>query len=123
MSKRAYDNYFKSKKHDIKKDLVNTFMLYESDNKCHFIMSNGYSIIMVNSMYLDYVENNKYKVYLIRTFETFSDKNWETYDYIEKHENNIDLINYISEYWEIEIVEFDENNQEHLELKRERETW
>ena len=52
-----------------------------------------------------------------------SDENWETYDYIEKHENNVDLINYISEYWDIEIVAFDENNREHIELKTQRETW
>ena len=75
MSKRDYDNYFKSKKHTIKKDLVNTFMLYKHGSKCDFMMSNGYSIILVNSMYTDYVENNKYKDYLFRMFETFSDKN------------------------------------------------
>lgn len=74
MSKRDYDNYFKSKKHEIKKDLVNTFMLYENDNKCHFIISNGFSIVKVNSMYTDYVENNKYKDYLVRMFETFGNR-------------------------------------------------
>lgn len=74
MSKRDYDNYFKSKKHEIKKDLVSTFMLYKHDNKCDFIMSNGFIIVMVNSMYTDYIENNKYKDYLIRMFETFSDR-------------------------------------------------
>ena len=68
MSKRDYDNYFKSNKHTIKKDLVNTFMLYKHDNKCDFIISNGFSIVKVNSMYTDYVESNKYKDYLIRMF-------------------------------------------------------
>lgn len=93
MSKRDYDNYFKSRKHEIKKDLVNTFMLYKHDNKCDFIMSNGFSIVMVNSMYTDYVESNKYKDYLIRMFETFSDKNKtsliETLD-LETIKNNLD---------------------------------
>ena len=49
-------------------------MLYKHDNKCDFIMSNGFSIVKVNSMYTDYVESNKYKDYLIRMFETFSDR-------------------------------------------------
>lgn len=52
-----------------------------------------------------------------------SDESWEMYDYIEQHENNEELLGEISCHWDIEIVKFDENNEEHLELKRERETW
>lgn len=50
-----------------------------------------------------------------------SDENWEMYDFIEKHKNNVALLDYISDYWSIKIVEFDENNQEHL--KKQRSVW
>lgn len=52
-----------------------------------------------------------------------SDESWGMYDYIEKHENNEDLLKEISCHWDIEIVEFDENNAEHIELKNMRERW
>lgn len=52
-----------------------------------------------------------------------SDESWELYDFINEHKNDVDLLKIISDYWDIEIVGFDENNREHIELKEQRETW
>ena len=52
-----------------------------------------------------------------------TDDNDELFDYINKLEENTDLLDFISEIWSIEIVEFDKNNKEHLQLKEDRESW
>lgn len=48
----------------------------------------------------------------------------ERYDYYKNYdistkEKELELINDISELWEIEIVPYDENNEEHKELRKE----
>ena len=90
MSKRSYDSYFKSKKHKIKDELVKTFITHDK----YFLLSNGYSIIMVDTMYTDYMEYNKYKGYLVNMFETFNDRDKtyviDTLD-LDTIKNNLDL--------------------------------
>lgn len=50
-----------------------------------------------------------------------SDDNEELYDYISKQKENEDLLNFINEVWSMEIVKFDKNNKEHIELKESRD--
>lgn len=52
-----------------------------------------------------------------------TDDNEELYDYINKQKENKDLLDFISDVWSIEIVEFDKNNKEHKQLKEDRENW
>lgn len=52
-----------------------------------------------------------------------TDGNEELFEYISKQKENKDLLDFISEIWTIEIVEFDENNEEHKQLKEDRENW
>lgn len=51
-----------------------------------------------------------------------SDGNEELYSYIKKHKKNKRLLDLISDIWSIDIVEYDETNEEHLQLKEERES-
>lgn len=39
-----------------------------------------------------------------------TDENWELYKYIKKHKLNTELLDIISEYWSINIVEFNYDN-------------
>jgi len=52
-----------------------------------------------------------------------TDEAEELYEYINKQKADKKLLDFISEVWSIEIVEFNKNNKEHLELKEKRESW
>lgn len=43
-----------------------------------------------------------------------SDENWEMYKYLKKHKLDNELLEIISDYWSIEIVEFNYDNIEKI---------
>lgn len=98
INKKNMDAYFKSRKHSIKKDLVNSYIIYDTNIARHFLISNGYSIVMVNDFNDTYIENEKYKYSIINMFEGFIDKNKNTF--IETIDINtiIDNLNNDKEY-------------------------
>lgn len=49
-----------------------------------------------------------------------SDDNDELYDYINNRKASKGLIEFINEVWQIEIVKYDKNNEEHKRLIEER---
>lgn len=51
-----------------------------------------------------------------------SDESWDLYSALKNYKiKNEDLIKYINDMWEIEIVEFNPLSKDHLELKQKRE--
>ena len=62
-----YENYFKSQKHDIKKDLINTYIKYNDK----YLISNGYGIVMVNNIPDDFSENIKYNYTITSMFDNW----------------------------------------------------
>ena len=50
-------------------------------------------------------------------------KSWSDMDETEYNEDYTFTIEDINEYWEINIVEYDENNKEHVNLKKEEEEY
>jgi hypothetical protein len=50
----------------------------------------------------------------------FIDSMEEVYEFLKSEIKGQDLIDYISDIWEINIVEFDENNKEHIYLRENR---
>lgn len=50
-----------------------------------------------------------------------SDENYGTYEALKRYTiKNSDLLDYINDFWDIEIIPFDKDNAEHLELQRKR---
>lgn len=60
-----YESYFKSQKHDIRKDLINTFIKYNDK----YLISNGYGIVMVNNIPDNFSENEKYGYTITSMFD------------------------------------------------------
>jgi hypothetical protein len=53
-----------------------------------------------------------------------SDEDWGSYEALKRYEiKNSELCDYISSYWSLNIVPFDETNEEHLQLKLRRERY
>ena len=75
MNNVKFNNYFKSKNLNIRKDLINTYTIYKTNYNKHYLISNGYGIIMTNNIPANYKENDKLKYNIINYFENFIDKN------------------------------------------------
>ena len=70
-----FEKYFSNRKHFIKEDLKNTYVVYETSSSRHCLLSDSYSIVMVNDVPDTFKENKKYSSSIISMFERFIDKN------------------------------------------------
>ena len=99
-----FEKYFSNKKHFIKEDLKNTYIVYKTSDSRHFLLSDSYSIIMVNDIPDTFKENKKYSSSIIPMFERFIDKNninkVDTYyiDFIKDNVNNDNEYFFDNEY-------------------------
>lgn len=84
-----FENYYKHKNVITRQDLINTYVVYDTGYSRHFLISDGYGIVMVNDIPSDFKEHKLLKNKLIEYFENFINKNniesVETYylDYIK----------------------------------------
>lgn len=79
MSDTKFNNYFKSKKLNIKKNLINTYAIYKNNNCNNYLISNGYGILKTNTIPANYTENTIYSSQMINIFKNFSEKNNEEF--------------------------------------------
>lgn len=52
-----------------------------------------------------------------------SDENWEMYDYIKNHALDKELLDIISDYWSIKIVEFSRDNYNLIEERYDADSY